>query len=227
MGIGLVAVVVLGWLAFNRPDPAPYTPPAEAAATTTAPEPARVLVVGDSYTGGSAEGGTGARGWPALVDGQLDEVAITTTAAGGSGYVNLGPGGTTFADLTEAAPDGEYELVVFFGSRNDDPASGDITAAVGDALGIAAQRWPEARLLVIGPPWVDGEPPTSILENRDEVQAAAQERGARFVDPLSGDGWFGGTFSQLIGEDGVHPTDEGHARMAALIAPVVAEALGG
>jgi lysophospholipase L1-like esterase len=38
------------------------------------------------------------------------------------------------------------------------------------------------------------------------------------VDPLA-EGWFTGSDSGLIGADRVHPTDDGHAYLARLIAP--------
>ncbi len=83
----------------------------------------------------------------------------------------------------------------------------------------------EAPLLVIGPPWVDGSPPASQLRNRDAVRAAAATVGAIFVDPLA-EGWFADR-PELIGADGVHPTDEGHRYMADLILPHIDAALGG
>jgi len=78
---------------------------------------------------------------------------------------------------------------------------------------------------VIGPPWVNGSPPASIVADRDVVQAAAQAAGATFVDPLR-EGWFTGPYASLIGSDGVHPTDAGHRHLADLILPRIAQALG-
>ena len=44
-----------------------------------------------------------------------------------------------------------------------------------------------------------------------------------FVDPIA-QGWFVGR-PDLIGDDGVHPTDAGHAYMAARIAPLIYDQL--
>ena len=52
-------------------------------------------------------------------------------------------------------------------------------------------------------------------------QAAAV--GAVFVDPIA-QGWFVGR-PDLIGDDGVHPTDAAHAYMAARIAPLIYDQL--
>lgn len=188
--------------------------------------PTDILIVGDSYTAGSDQGGNGAEGWPALVQAALaeagTEIAPTVQAAGGSGYVTPGPSGVTFPQLVEAAPDGGYGVVVFFGSRNDAVSGSNVTDAAAQALTTAKARWPEARMLVIGPPWVDGDPPRSMLINRDAVRAAADDAAATFVDPLA-EGWFSGEYETLIGSDGVHPTDDGHRRMAEMIQPRIAQ----
>jgi len=46
---------------------------------------------------------------------------------------------------------------------------------------------------------------------------AARAAGATFIDPIA-QGWFAGTSAQLFAADGVHPTDAGHGRQAALVA---------
>ncbi len=40
--------------------------------------------------------------------------------------------------------------------------------------------------------------------------------GGIFIDPLA-EGWFAGAAHRFIGPDGIHPTDAGHARIAARI----------
>lgn len=193
------------------------------AAQPSEEQPARVLVIGDSYTAGSAEGGNGDDGWAALADAGLDDVTIDVSAAGGSGYTQEGQTGEDFTDLAVAAEAPPYDLIVFFGSRNDSPGKGDVQVSASEAFAAAQEHSPDAGLLVIGPPWVDDSPPASVTASRDAVEAAAEQAGATFVDPLDR-GWFGDR-PELIGSDGVHPTDEGHAYMSRLIGPLIEQEL--
>ena len=54
---------------------------------------------------------------------------------------------------------------------------------------------------------------------RDILSGQANDAGATFIDPIS-EGWFVGR-PDLIGPDGVHPNDAGHAYMAEKIAPLI------
>ena len=72
---------------------------------------------------------------------------------------------------------------------------------------------------MIGPAWPTADPPASILRIRDVLGYQAQLAGATFVDPITAR-WFTGR-PDLIGRDGVHPTDAGHAYMADRIAPLI------
>jgi lysophospholipase L1-like esterase len=102
----------------------------------------QVVVIGDSFTSGSAECGVGPNGWPALVRKTLGEknidVDIRSAPEGGSGYAIRGHNGGVFGDIAER--------------------------------------------------WMADKP-------------------------------------QLIGGDGIHPTNEGHEYLAQKIAPLVANAL--
>jgi len=77
---------------------------------------------------------------------------------------------------------------------------------------------------VIGPPWVNGNPPGYIVTDRDAVNAAAHAAGVGFVDPLA-EGWFTGDAAAFIGPDGIHPTDQGHRYLADLIRPRIESVL--
>lgn len=201
---------------------------AAAIAEDEAREAARldVLIIGDSYTAGSDEGGNGTAGWATqaaarLID-QGYDLRRYDLAAGGSGYVEAGPSGDTFVNLATQAPEG-MELVVVFGSRNDGSQPEEvIRAAAAQTYELLLAASPEARLLVIGPPWVNDRPPAAILAARDAVEEAAVAAGATFVDPIEA-GWFAGDAEEFIGGDGVHPTDEGHRYLADLITPLMAE----
>jgi lysophospholipase L1-like esterase len=58
-----------------------------------------------------------------------------------------------------------------------------------------------------------------VLGIRDALKYQAGVAGATFIDPIA-QGWFVGR-PELIGKDGVHPTDAGHAYMAEKIAPLI------
>jgi hypothetical protein len=74
-------------------------------------------------------------------------------------------------------------------------------------------------VLVIGPAWPTADPPATVLRIRDILAFQTGLVGATFVDPIA-QGWFVGR-PDLIGPDGVHPTDAGHAYLAEQIAPLI------
>lgn len=181
----------------------------------------RVAVIGDSYTNGTDWGGLGAAGWPArawdILAGQGRPVVSDVAAEGRAGYGVRGDRGSLFWDLTTRAVRPDDRLVVFFGSRNDQPV--DVTEVVNQARGafdLVRVIAPNARLLVIGPPWPTADVPVPILRIRDALASVARSSGARFVDPLE-ERWFVGR-PDLIAPDGVHPTDAGHQYLAEKIA---------
>jgi lysophospholipase L1-like esterase len=183
-----------------------------------------IVVVGDSYTTGTDLGGLGAKGWTAqawqLLAKQGVPVTADVAAEGGAGYGTRGNHGSVFEDLTADAVKPDDVLVVFYGSRNDqgvDPTQLSILA--WGTFQLAHRTAPSAKLLVIGPPWPTANPPDAILKIRDALKYQAQVAGATFIDPIAA-GWFVGR-PDLIGKDGVHPTDAGHAYMAAKIAPLI------
>ena len=187
-------------------------PPETRAAAQT-----HIAIIGDSYTTGSDEGVNGAQSWPELAWQLLArrgvEIDADVAAEGGAGYGQRGNGGSVFEDLTAQALRRNDVLVVFFGSRNDeavDPAMfPDFAAGTFQLARFAA---PAAKFLVIGPPWPTASPPPSVPKIRDSLrqQAAA---GAVLDQP------------DLIGRDGVHPTDAGHSYMAQRIAPLIYDQL--
>lgn len=184
----------------------------------------RVAVIGDSYTTGTDEGGRGPQSWTAqawqMLGGQGFRVDADVAAEGGAGYAIRGNQGSIFEDLTVRAVKRDDQLVVFFGSRNDQPADQQkFPVLVSEAFQIARRVAPSAKLLVIGPPWPTANPPDAVLAIRDSLRNQARAVGAVFVDPLA-EGWFVGR-PDLIGADGVHPNDAGHAYLAQQIAPLI------
>jgi len=183
-----------------------------------------VAVIGDSYTAGTDEGGLGPNAWTARTWQTLAakgvRVAADVAAEGRAGYGVPGDHGSVFEDLTARAVKSDDVLVVFFGSRNDqgvDPVL--LTERARATFDLARQFAPSARFLVIGPPWPTADPPDTVLRIRDALKYQAGVAGATFIDPIVA-GWFVGR-PELIGKDGIHPTDAGHAYMAEKIEPLI------
>lgn len=236
MGDSLIAVVISSVCACSAAPTAadyqPYTclPPSRSTVQhiVSGPAPLRIAVVGDSITSGTQQGGRGDKGWPRLINAQLQaqgmDVVTDVGAEGASGYVNVGHGGGVFADKIAKRVRADDTLVVFFGSINDSRATaGQMAHATCDTLRGAIQAAPSARLLVIGPAWTDADPPDYILRSRDILRDRAKSLGARFIDPVH-ERWFVDR-PDLIGEDGVHPTDAGHEYLASMIRPVIEQEL--
>lgn len=188
----------------------------------------RIAVISDSYTTGTDLGGLGDNGWPALawriLAAQGTPVTADVAAEGRAGYGVRGDHNSTFGDLTARAVRPDDAVVVFFGSRNDQPVEPlDVARLASSAYDLARRTAPAARLLVIGPPWPTADVPVRILQIRDALSLVARMSGARFVDPLA-ERWFVGR-PDLIAVDGVHPTDAGHRYLAERIAALIAAEL--
>ena len=216
IGAATITVVGVGFAA------ALATPPAHGA------DSARIAVIGDSYTAGSNEGGNGPRSWPQLawqlLAKQGVKVDADVAAEGGAGYGQRGSRGNIFEDLTAQAVRHNDALVVFFGSRNDQPVDpGKFPGMASETLHLARYAAPAAKFLVIGPAWPGATPPAAVLKIRDTLRDQAAQIGGVFIDPIA-DGWFAGR-PDLIGQDGVHPNDAGHAYLAEKIAPLIFDQL--
>jgi lysophospholipase L1-like esterase len=184
----------------------------------------RIAIVSDSYTTGTDEGGLGPKNWTAVAWQSLAAQGMPLTfdvqAEGRAGYHIKGNRGHIFDQLTAAAVRRDDALVVFFGSRNDkdeDPTA--LNYNVRATLLRARLTAPLARVLVIGPAWPTADPPSTVLRIRDILAYQAKNVGASFVDPIA-QRWFVGR-PDLIGKDGVHPTDAGHVYLADKIAPLI------
>lgn len=186
-------------------------------------------VIGDSFTEGSAEGGGGDKGWPNLIQQDIAKkggrLGLTKTARGGSGYVKLGPSGQSFDQALGNDNMSNQDVVVVFGSINDqmqDPTA--VQAAASKLYADIKVRDPKAILIVAGPPWMNDKPVPEIYRIRDAVKAAAVQAGAQFIDPLA-DGWFTGEAAKMIGTDKTHPNDDGHRYMADKLEGPITDAL--
>lgn len=201
-----------------------------AASTPTTTERTReVVIIGDSYTSGSAVGGRGDRSWPRIVESLVKRRVPNTTfkvaGVGGSGYVAQGQANVTFADQVRRTVSRNTDVVVIFGSRNDLSASVDkLRESVIDTYTTVRALSPDARLVVIGPPWINEFPPGALLTQREVIAAVAATFDTKVLDPLGGS-WFTTNTPDLIGSDNVHPNDAGHRLMAEKIYPVVLTAV--
>lgn len=211
-------VVMIAILAVNLPVSASYQ------LVTRGSQFSRVAVVGDSYTNGTRIGGQGPNSWPAIawqiLAKQGIQVDADVAAEGKAGYGVRGDQGNLFSDLTVRAVKPEDALVVFFGSINDRPVDlGLYPTLAAENFQIVRQVAPAAKILVIGPPWPNADPPPVVFALRDLLRDQAFVVGATFIDPLA-EGWFMGR-PDLIGADGVHPNNAGHVYMARKIAPLI------
>jgi lysophospholipase L1-like esterase len=246
-GIALLIALVVGNIALFsflslRPDPedpyagrtqpaadqaalpaaAPSTTAPASAATTAPAETPLLAVYGDGYAAGNTLGGQGAKGWPALVAQQVG-AELALSAVPQAGYVSVGTTGQDYGSLVQTSPVPEADVTVVFGSRNDaDESPETVAEKAGLVIDHIRAEAPETTLVVIGPVWSDANPPEGVLAVNDAVRSAAADADVTFVDALDA-GWFGD--GQGIASDGVSPTDAGHARLAGLITPAVAEAL--
>lgn len=226
--LAAVAAVVMFFAMDQRPTASGQPSDGNGPTATEVPQPPRFAVIGDSYTGGSDEGGYPPNGWPDLVLRDLHAAGIPGVAdvsgRGGSGYVKRGTEGTIFGEEVGRFVKPDDRVVVFFGSMNDGEVPRDqLTAGIHGALGTARMIAPQATLLVIGPVWPRPDPPPWVLQIRDVLAAETQANGGMFVDPIA-ERWLW-TRPDVIGVDGIHPTNAGHELMADLIGPHIAQLL--
>lgn len=182
-----------------------------------------LVVIGNSFVGGSAMDSGAAARWPALVSSGVG-ADVEVISADASGYVNPGEGDRTYLDLAEQVP-ADASVVIVMGSDDDAQEKPDaIRSAAVVTLRTVIDRAPGAALIVVSTPWVEIDPNPGIVATRDSVRAASETVGAVFVDALA-DGWLVTGPPGQIGSDGLHPTDVGHRRIADALIPVVRDAL--
>jgi lysophospholipase L1-like esterase len=227
----LLILMAVALLAACTEQPQAPTPPVAPAPLPSLPPVVhyhRVVVIGDSYTEGSDEGGQRGHGWPALVVGNLRTqgvfVAPAVVAEGSAGYVAASWKGETFGDIARRVVKPDAELVVFFGSANDVAfPAGQVGTAALEAFTSVKTAAPSCKLLVIGPVWPGPAAPEAFRNVRDAVRKQASAAGAVFVDPIA-EGWLADT-PELIGADQFHPNDKGHKYLEDRIAPLIRDAL--
>lgn len=206
-----------------------YTaPPASPSSNSNSGSQLHIAIIGDFYTRGSDLGGEGNRNWTVLATDQLRHEGLNVEPAvaadRNSGYAKAGSNGILFATQVPIVVRPDDRLVVFFGSVNDAhvPAS-DLSAAFASTVAKVRAVAPKAQILAIGPPWLRPSLADQLADMTGVLRSESLGLGVTFVDPI-GEGWFSGR-PELIGADGVHPTNAGHRLMADKIAPLIAEKL--
>lgn len=190
-------------------------------ATEPAIQPTTVFI-GDSYTVGAGSTGE-AKGWAYVAARTLDWFPYIS-ADSASGYITPGKRGMTLDELiTTAKPEIAPTYVVIASGYNDSASDVPLLSdAINADLDAAKAKWKTAKLIVIGP-WA---PNGTVNENqtiaRDLLKTAAAERKAVFIDPIS-EGWF--KTPDMIGKDGIHPTDAGHRILGENAAAAIKAAL--
>ena len=231
LGLGLLAVaaVIIMVLALTARDNGVSASVAPTATQTSRAEVPHVDIIGDSYVAGSDQGGYGAANWTKIVGSRFyaesHPVDMNVIGRAGAGFVVRGSDKVTFAEAAATSLRSTADLVLVFGSRNDGKQAPDtMAAAATDLYTKIRERAPNAKIVVVGPAWVDENVPDFIVGDSQAISAAATAAGAVFVDPLS-ERWFFGDDAKLIGADGVQPTDAGHQFLAEKMYGLVSKAL--
>ena len=223
--VALVAAVVVGMIAgaggtaagdtsgeaSGSPSPTPSASPM--VPTVTVEKKPVALFIGDSYTMGQGSSAPEKR-WSTIVADKMGW-AERNEAQGGTGYVSRSVTipKLSYGEQLRAAPKDGVDVVVIAGGQNDfDELKEDpelVFSAVARAFKTAHQKFPDARIIAVGPstPWDIG------LEARaldSAVRAAAEQQGATYVSLIDPDV----VLDQYVHEDGVHVTDEGYAAIA-------------
>lgn len=209
-----------------RPGAVPVAsePGAAAAAEPAAlmfPEHPRVLVFGDSWVYGSAAIApthgfayvVGVNlGWDVIVDGVR-----------GSGYLKPGIDGPAYGERIAALdPDLDPDLVIIEGSINDRALYPEgYQAAVTAAWDALSDRYPDARVVVLGP-----APQVLPVQKRTaridgDLAALAAERGWWYISPIAEKWITAANYPAVIDTSDAgrnHPSTAGHAYLAERLA---------
>lgn len=197
----------------------PYT-----AAVPIEPTTTTIAVIGDSFVGGSAEGGRESANWTAILAARLyhpdTPVYFEVSGKSGAGYAHPGTDRTTFVTEADRMVYTHTDIAVFFGSINDLHNPSGVPSGVSDAIARAKERSPAVQILVIGPAWTRGALTPDIEQVAKSVGQSALAAGAQYVDPIT-ERWFFGQESALVGQDGLNPNNAGHIYLADKIQPLI------
>ena len=179
------------------------------------------MFLGDSYTVG--ERGSQPEYTYAAATARLLGWQPVLAGRGGTGFVAGSQRRQSFGTLFESqlgwrpAPD----LLIVSGGHNDwSYPPQQVAAAAQELLERARGRWPDSRMVLIGPIWGNQTPPRGAVAVRDALREVARRLQIPFVDPIA-ERWFTGNrahgtgnAARYIQRDGTHPNQEGHRYLA-------------
>ncbi len=220
VGIGLVLVslivCVVGAVIFvNGDSSGGYSESGGAAAQGDDPvalSGGGAVFVGDSYIKG--DGAPGKQGLAILAASKLG-LTPTLSADAQSGYTRAGRRGYTTRQLVDEAPDRLGAQIVVLASGFCDvlgspPDSTRLRAEARSAVSAAADKWPRARIIVLGPWTPSGDATVNQRAVNDALRDVAVEEDVAFIDTVSTPI----VRSEMIGTDRVNPTPAGHRAIA-------------
>ena len=173
-----------------------------------------VVTIGDSIMKGF--GVAPPEAWPALVS-ESHHWTNFNLACNGEGFVAVGdpedcdgPFETLALRIKALQP----TTVILSGSSNDFGIDNEqLKAATESALQSYRRALPHVQIIALSTVWGDTEPPAQLADVDAQVREATAEVGGTFIDigqPLAG-------HPELLQTDDVHPTTEGHQKLAEAI----------
>lgn len=180
-----------------------------------------VAFYGDSYTLGTGATQPALR-WSSIICANRGWTEVNPSV-NGLGFINnrraFGDG-----DLPSSVIDSGADIVFITMGLNDnfsfDFAADRIEAQIGDDFDRIGAGLPDARVIVVEPFWYTDERPPSVEVIIGWVRDAAQSRGWEYISGASR--WIEG-HPEWMASDGLHPNDDGYARMAELMGEELAE----
>jgi len=209
----------------------------------------RIMILGDSISGGSSMNTAGGAGtWFPRAARLLGYSDIWNESLGGTGYITAG----SFATLGTRAPidvipNAPDTLIISAGYNDNGGSQPSISSAAAGLYSAIKAGLPNAAIYVIGCWSPSGSPATSITNTDNTIKAAAAAANLPFISPLTGGiynsagtliathgAWITGTgrvgattgsgnADTYIGTDAVHPTDAGHKYLGDRVTAAIQE----